>query len=101
MTSLLRLAMISALLALLAGCGRVPAINAKLVRYESSYPIGGTSITIEGVEVTDTEVKAASYERTTKLWGFTQSVQIEGYRRERTPADKLPEAARPPSVLAP
>lgn len=81
------------------GCSRIPAINAKLVRYESSYPIGGSSITIKDIETTPAEVKAGEYHRVTKLWGFSQSVAIEGYARQRTPADATP--ANTPAALAP
>ena len=83
----MKFAMIAALLALLAGCNRLPAIGAKSIRYESSYPIGGSVITATDVEVTATEVKAATYVRKSRWWGVTQDIQIEGYRRERTPAE--------------
>jgi len=82
------------LLSLLTGCTSLPAVNAKLIRYESSYPIGGTSIVLKDVEVTDTEVKAGEYSRITKMWAFSQSVHIEGYSRTRTPDSK-------PEILAP
>ena len=88
--ALLMLSFLSAL----AGCASLPEINAKSVSYESSYPIGGTSIQLYEVEVTPTEVKAAKYRRVTKLWGFTQTVEIEGYRRERG-TDRKPETLAP------
>jgi hypothetical protein len=95
-----RLLLAMSLFSMLVGCTRLPEINAKLVRYDSSYPIGGTTIVIKDVEVTPTEVKAGEYSRTTKLWGFSQGVHIEGYVRERTPADAAP--SRPvASPLAP
>jgi hypothetical protein len=76
-----------ALGAVASGCSRLPAVNAKLIRYDSSYPVGGTSITVKDVHVTDTEVRAAEYHRVTKLWGFSQSVMVEEYSRKRTPSD--------------
>lgn len=94
MKRLLAPLLLMSLLSALAGCASLPEINAKSVSYESSYPIGGTSIQLADVEVTDTEVKAAKYRRVTKLWGFTQTVEIEGYRRERSPDRK-------PAPLAP
>lgn len=81
-------------LSLLAGCFSLPEINADSISYESSHPVGGTSIQVSGIEVSDTEVKAARYRRVTKLWGFTQTVEIEGYRRERSP-DRKPETLAP------
>ena len=90
----MRLIMLLTLLSLLTGCHRLPAVNAKLIRYESSYPIGGTSIVVKDVAVTATEVTAGEYTRTTKLWGVSQSVHIEGYSRHRDPAAK-------PEILAP
>lgn len=79
--------MIASIIALLTGCNRVPEINAKRVFYDSSYPIGGSTIEIKGVEVTETEVKAESYHRKSKWWGFTQDVVIEGYSRKREGKD--------------
>jgi hypothetical protein len=94
MKTIRRALMLMSLLALITGCHRLPAVNAKLIRYESSYPIGGTSIVVKDVEVTEGEVKAGEYTRTTKLWGVSQSVHIEGYSRPRTPDAK-------PEILAP
>ncbi len=91
---MLRLLMLALIATLLAGCAKLPAVNAKLIRYESSYPIGGSSIEVTDVEVTDTEVKAGSYKRTTKMWGVSQSITVEGYSRPRTAGDK-PTLATP------
>lgn len=82
------------LLSALTGCTSLPEINAKSVSYESSHPAGGSSIQLMDLEVTETEVKARKYRRVTKLWGFTQTVEIEGYRRERSP-DRKPETLAP------
>lgn len=79
----------------LAGCLHLPEVTAKSIRYESSYPIGGTSIVVRDVEVTDTEVKAGEYTRTTKILGVTQSITVEGYRRERRPAAAQPSPLTP------
>lgn len=84
------------LLSFLAGCVQLPEVTAKAIRYESSYPVGGTSIVVRDVEVTDSEVKAGEYTRTTKIFGVTQSITVEGYRRERRI-----EAAAKPSPLTP
>jgi len=87
MKTIIQTIMIASILSMLTGCTHVPAINAKRVFYDSSYPIGGSTIEIKGVEVTETEVKAESYHRKSKWWGFTQEVIVEGYSRERTKAD--------------
>ena len=72
-------------LSALAGCLRLPEVTAQSIRYESAHPLGGTSVLIRDVEVTEQEVKAGEYTRTTKIMGFTQSVTVEGYRRDRRP----------------
>jgi len=86
-TLLIKIIMSSDLLSFVTGCNRLPAINAKSIRYESSYPVGGSVIEITGVSVTDTEVKADTYKRKSRWWGVTQDITIEGYSRKRTPAD--------------
>lgn len=91
---LLALLLSMSLFSALAGCLHLPEVTAKTIRYESAYPGGGTSIVVRDVEVTATEVKAAEYTRTTKIMGVSQTVVIEGYRRERSPD-------RPPTTLAP
>lgn len=83
------------LFSLLAGCLRLPEVNAKLIRYDSAHPLGGTTVVVRDVEVTETEVKAAEYTRTTKVFGVSQSVIVEGYRRARRP--EVP----PTAALAP
>lgn len=83
MKTKLKLVMIASILSLLTGCNRIPAIKAQRVFYDSSYPIGGSTIEIKGVDVTETQVTAESYHRKSKWWGFTQEVVIEGYSRDR------------------
>lgn len=82
------------LLTFLTGCVHLPEVTAKTIRYESAYPGGGTSIVVRDVEVTDTEVKAGEYTRTTKIMGVSQTVVIEGYRRERS-TERKPETLAP------
>lgn len=96
MKTIVQTIMIASILALLTGCNRIPAISAKSIHYESTYPIGGSTIDITGVEVTDTEVKAATYKRKSRWWYVSQDVQIEGYSRKRTPADVSAPAASLP-----
>jgi hypothetical protein len=86
-SSLIKIIMLTALLAFVTGCNRLPLVNAKSIKYESSYPIGGSTIELTGVVVTDTEVKADSYKRESRWAGFKQTITIEGYSRKRTPAD--------------
>jgi hypothetical protein len=86
-TRFIKIIMLTALLAFVTGCNRLPAINAKFIRYESSYPIGGTVIEMTGVTVTETEVKADTYKRKSRWWYVNQDIVIEGYSRKRTPAD--------------
>lgn len=83
MKATIQLLMIAALLALFTGCNRLPLVNAKSIKYESSYPVGGSSIEMTGVQVTDTEVKAETYKRKSRWWGVTQDVEITGYSRKR------------------
>jgi len=90
LAALLMLSFFSAL----AGCLHLPEVTAKSIRYESSYLGGGTSVVVRDVEVTETEVKAGEYTRTTKIMGVSQSVTIEGYRRERSP-ERKPETLAP------
>ena len=87
MKTKLQLLMIASILSFLTGCNRIPAITAKSVHYESSYPIGGSVIDIKGVEVTDTAVTAESYNRKSRWWGVTQDITIEGYSRKRDGKD--------------
>ena len=82
--------MLFALLSLLTGCARLPQVTAKSLRYESSYPVGGTTITMTDVEVTPTEVKAATYTRKSRWWWINQDIQIEGYSRKRESASVSP-----------
>lgn len=83
----MRLVALALLIILSTGCARLPAVSAKSLRYESAYPIGGTSIQASDVEVTQAQVKIGAYRRTTKIWGFTQSVEIGDYARDRAPAE--------------
>jgi chitodextrinase len=84
----MKLFMIAALLSLLTGCNRIPAIKAESIHYQSSYPIGGTTIDISNVDVTDTEVKAEKYTRKSRWWYVTQDVEIKGYSRQRAKGEK-------------
>jgi hypothetical protein len=91
MKTAIQLLMITALLALFTGCQiRVPAIKAKTIHYQSSYPIGGTTVDIVGVDVTDTEVKAEKYTRKSRWWYVTQDVEVTGYSRKRDGKDVAP-----------
>ncbi len=69
----------------LSGCTNLPEVSAKRIHYQSSFPIGGTTIDMSGVVVTETEVKADSYKRSSRWWYFAQDVEIEGYSRVRKP----------------
>jgi hypothetical protein len=89
-TRLIKFIMISALLSFITGCNRLPMVNAKSIRYESSYPIGGTVIEMTGVSVTDTEVKADTYKRKSRWWYVNQDIVIEGYSRKRDGKDVTP-----------
>ena len=80
----MKLIMIALILATLTGCVRVPAVKAKSIKYESHYPIGGSTIEITNVEVTETEVKAEKYYRKSRWWYVNQDVTIEGYSRARS-----------------
>lgn len=71
------------IVALLSGCANLPEVSAKKIHYQSSFPIGGTTIDMTGVEVTPTEVKAESYKRTSRWWYVSQDVEIDGYSRIR------------------
>ncbi len=74
------------LLFVTAGCANLPEVGAKRVHYQSSYPIGGTTIDMTAVEVTDTHVKAETYSRHSRWWYFSQDVEIDGYSRQRNAA---------------
>jgi len=71
--------------ALLSGCANLPEVSAKKIHYQSSFPIGGTTIDMTGVEVTPTEVKAESYRRSSHWWTVSQDIEIDGYSRVRKP----------------
>ena len=86
----LQIVMIALLLSLVTGCNRLPAINARSIKYESSYPVGGSTIEITDVEVTDTHVKAGKYHRKSRWWGVNQDITIEGYSRKRDGKDVVP-----------
>ncbi len=73
-----------AVLTLLSGCTQLPDVSAKRIHYQSSYPIGGTTIDMEGVTVTDAEVKADKYVRKSRWWYIAQDVEIDGYSRQRS-----------------
>ncbi len=90
MKSTIQLLMIAFLLSLVTGCNRLPAVNAHSIKYESSYPCGGSTIEITDVEVTNTHVKAGKYYRKSRWWGVTQDITIEGYSRQRDGKDVVP-----------
>ncbi len=80
--------MLAALLSLLTGCKTLPAISAKSIHYQSSYPIGGSTIDAQDVQVTDTQVKVGKYKRTSRWWYVTQDVEITDYSRDRSASEK-------------
>lgn len=82
---------LAAIAALLTGCRTIPAVSARSIHYESSYPIGGSTIDATGVVVTDTHVKVEKYSRKSRWWYVNQDVRIEGYERART-------AGQPPII---
>jgi len=78
------LAMLASLLSFLTGCNSIPAITADKIHYQSSYPIGGSTIDVSNVKVSETTVSIGKYKRTSRWWYVTQDVEVEGYSRERT-----------------
>lgn len=68
----------------LTGCGSLPSVNATKFTYDSSYPIGGTSIDARDIRRNDTTTDVGFYKRITKLWGFSQTVTLEGLSIPRT-----------------
>lgn len=69
------------------GCS-MPAVSAKRITYDSSYPIGGSSIEADGVAVTENRVQISKYRRVSKWGWFSQTVTVEEYSRERAPGDQ-------------
>ena len=78
----IRLTISFLVLATLTGC-QIPAVSAKKARYDSAYPIGGTSISVDNAKVTKDEVDIGHYKRVTKWGWFSQTIEVEGYKRPR------------------
>jgi hypothetical protein len=79
-------------LAIMAGSGcvsryRLPAIASDELFYRRTDPLGGTTVTAQGVQVTEFEVTAESVEWVTAYPSFNVSLTVKGYRRERTKKD--------------
>lgn len=83
-----KIAVVTLLALASGGCASLPEVSAKRIRYESSYPIGGTSLEAENVVVTEDTVSAGRYKRTSKFWGVSQTVEIDEYSRNRTEGGK-------------
>lgn len=76
------------ILASVTGCQTIPPITTKRATYDSSYPIGGTNIEVDNVEVTDTKITIGKYKRVSKWGWFGQTVTVEGYSRDRKPGEE-------------
>ena len=89
-----RLVISLALISLTSGCYSLPSGSVDSVHYQSSYPIGGSTIDASDVQITDKEVKIGKYTRKSRWWYFTQDFDMTGYVRDRK-ANEIHEVKTP------
>lgn len=73
---------------LVSGCSiaptKLPEVSGELVEYRRTDPLGGTTITAKGVDVTEHEVRADEVTWDTRYPTWNVYLSVKGYKRQRS-----------------